>query len=67
MRLGRDYGERRRKPEEIGISCAEGVVAQMRGVHEPPPINHPANERYADQFYTLARINEVLGVKGEDT
>jgi len=49
-------------PESVGASFAHGLLMQMEAM-EKPPLNHPKNERYADEFYLMPDLRRDLGYK----
>ena len=40
-------------------SCALGLLDRLASP-EPPPLNHPANEHYAEGYYVFPNIHKIL-------
>jgi TraY domain len=54
-----EIGEQISMPEGVGRACAYGLFDQIR-MAEPPPVNHPPNEYYAEGFYWMPWVREKL-------
>jgi hypothetical protein len=54
-------GEQMRRPEAVGAAAALGLLSQTE-LMDAPPLNHPDNLHYADQFYVLPRVRRDLGL-----
>ena len=54
-------------PAAVGMACASGLVVQLQSMgEEPPPLNPPPNERYAEAFYVMPQILRDLGIEYDD-
>jgi hypothetical protein len=50
------------QPAEVGLSCGLGIVDQLTLLREPPPLDHPADQHFADGFYQFPAIRRDLGL-----
>jgi hypothetical protein len=56
---GKEEAARQCTPESVGLSCALGLLDRLASP-EPPPLNHPANEHYAEGYYVFPNIHKIL-------
>jgi hypothetical protein len=56
---GKEEFERQCTPESVGLSCALGLLDRLASPGFPP-MNHPANEYYAEGYSVFPNIRKIL-------
>ena len=62
-----EFADNWRKAGGIGHSVALGVISALSLHHDYPPINHPSNEYFSDDFHRMPTILKNLAPKKRNT